>query len=319
MALGIFLLGAIHQFPILNNRFGLPLSGLLGVTWLLMLFSFFRSLINRDYRNNLVTFPIKSFGAGTWIAASSVIGDLIIQRAPNFLPLVKVLASVNIIMWVFFIIFCVRQLKMIINKQEIENTHGVILLSTVSTQSIVSLLINVYGNNFAPTLMFILISIGALFYLFSFTLLFIRFSSKLDNIHEWKNTDCIIHGAISITGLAMVQSGIFTYHTIIFVWYIVFVLFTLVEIIEVIRGIKRVKEFGWRKGIFTYNITQWARNFTFGMFYFFTTNLLHTYSTEALSFQNHFLQVLGWLVLFLLIIQFYLFLCANLFMKKNKS
>lgn len=313
MALGIFLLGAIHQFPILNNYFGQILSVLLVITWLLMLFSFFRSLINRCYRNSLNTFPIKSFGAGTWIAASSVIGDLVVQRAPNFLPFVKFLVILNIVMWVCFIIFCVRQLKMIIKKQEIENTHGVILLSTVSTQSIVTLLVNVYGSNFAPTLMITLISLGILLYLFSFTLLFIRFTTKWNNIHEWKNTDCIIHGAVSITGLAMIQSESFTFHSIIFVWYVVFVLFALVETFEVTRGITRIKKYGWRKGIFTYSISQWARNFTFGMFYFFTANLVYTYTNESLTLQNHFLKGLGWGVLILLIIQ--IFLLLNSFSK----
>lgn len=95
MAFGIFLLGAVYQFPFLNIHLGLVLSGFLVIAWLFMFFSFFLSLSKRDYRNSLVNLPIKSFGVGTWIAATSVIGDLIIQRIPSLLSIVQVLAYAN--------------------------------------------------------------------------------------------------------------------------------------------------------------------------------------------------------------------------------
>lgn len=319
MAFAIFLLGAIYQFPFLNYYFALTLSGLLVLAWLLMFFAFFRSLLKRDFRNNLVNLPIKSFGVGTWIAATSVIGDLIIQRAPTLLPIVKVLVFANLVFWIVFIIFCIRQLKLIIVSKEIANTHGVILLSTVSTQSIVGLLVTTFGTSFMPSLIIAFITLGILFYLFSITLIFIRFTTKWRDIHEWKNTDCIIHGAVSITGLAMVQSSFFTFNSIIVVWFIVLMLFLVVETAEITRGIARIHKYGWRKGLFTYHITQWARNFTFGMFYFFTLNAVNTFSTsiKLLSFQVHVLHLLGWIVLILLIVEVSLFLIS--FVTKIKT
>ncbi|GGA33533.1 hypothetical protein [Psychrobacillus lasiicapitis] len=310
MAFGIFLLGAVYQFPFLNSHLALALSGLLVLVWLFMLFAFFLSLSKRDYRNSLVNLPIKSFGVGTWIAASSVIDDLIIQRAPALLSIVQVLACANLVLWIAFIALCIRQWKTIIANKETKNTHGVILLSTVSTQSIVGLLVTTFGPAFHPSLMIAFIMLGILFYVFSITLIGSRFASQWRDIHEWKNTDCIIHGAISITGLALVQSGSFSLVTILFVWYIVLFLFGIVETAEIIRGIARIQKYGWQKGIFTYHITQWARNFTFGMFYFFTFNLVHTFSSSSkpLSFQNHFLHFLGWIVLILLIVELSLFL-----------
>ncbi|MFJ7972882.1 hypothetical protein [Psychrobacillus sp. NPDC096389] len=312
MAFAIFLLGAIYQFPFLNYHFALTLSGLLVLAWLFMFFAFFRSLLKRDYRNNLVNLPIKSFGVGTWIAATSVICDLIIQRAPALLPLVKILVCANLVFWIIFIIFCIHQLKSIIVNKEIANTHGVILLSTVSTQSIVGLLVTTFGTSFTPDLIIAFITLGILLYLFSITLIIIRFTTKWRDIHEWKNTDCIIHGAVSITGLAMVQSGNFTFNSIILVWYMVFVLFLVVEIADITRGIARIHKYGWRKGLFTYHITQWARNFTFGMFYFFTFNMVHTFSNSIrpLEFHNHVLHLLGWIVLLLLIVEVSLFLIS---------
>lgn len=319
MAFAIFLLGAIYQFPYLNYHFALTLSGLLVLAWLLMFFAFFRSLLKRDFRNNLVNLPIKSFGVGTWIAATSVICDLIIQRAPTLLPIVKILVCGNLVFWIVFIIFCIRQLKLIIVSKEIANTHGVILLSTVSTQSIVGLLVTTFGTSFMPSLIIAFITLGILFYLFSITLIFIRFTTKWRDIHEWKNTDCIIHGAVSITGLAMVQSSLFTFNSIIVVWFIVLTLFLVVETAEITRGIARIHKYGWRKGLFTYHITQWARNFTFGMFYFFTLNAVNTFSTsiKLLSFQVHVLHLLGWIVLILLIVEVSLFLIS--FVTKIKT
>ena len=121
----------------------------------------------------------------------------------------------------------------------IKHTHGILLLSTVSTQSIVCLILNIYKTNIEPVLVIALIMLGMIFYLFSFILLIIRFSSNFFNIHEWKNTDCIIHGAVSITGLSMTLTGYFTFSSLINVWYIAFGLFVTEEVIEVITGHKK--------------------------------------------------------------------------------
>jgi hypothetical protein len=313
MAMGIFLLGAIKQFSFIDDHLGFIFTCMIMFVWLFMLLSFFRSLFISEYIQNLIQFPIKSFGAGTWIAASSVMGTLILDRFPSFLPFVKVLLFFYLILWGLFIVFCIKQLRVIILRGYIKDTHGILLLSTVSTQSIVCLILNIYKTNIEPVLVIALIMLGMIFYLFSFILLIIRFSSKFFNIHEWKNTDCIIHGAVSITGLSMTLSGEFTFSSLINVWYLAFSLFVTVEIIEVIRVIKRMKEYGWRRGVFTYHISQWSRNFTFGMFYFFTMKLVDQYASSghSLVFQTHFLQVLGWLVFALLIIQSSIFLAAK--------
>ena len=47
-------------------------------------------------------------------------------------------------------------------------------------------------------------------------------------------------------------------------------MFVLVELIEIARMVVRVAKYGWGQGVFSYNVSQWARNFTFGMFYIFT-------------------------------------------------
>ena len=87
---------------------------------------------------------------------------------------------------------------------------------------------------------------------------------------EWKNANCIIHGAVSITGLALVLVAPFQPAVLLDLWFVVLVLFTIVEAIELIRMIERERGRGLRLAIFVYDTTQWARNFTYGMFYAFS-------------------------------------------------
>lgn len=304
MAIGIFLLGAIRQFPLVDVHSGFILSLLTTLLWIALIYKFFNSLLNTEYRQSLTNSYVGSFGVGTWIASTSVIGDLIVLRAPHFLPFVKVLAIANLILWLFFVIFYIRQFSKIIRERKSNETHGVVLLSTVSTQSIASLLLNA-NPDFEPTVILSLISIGLLFYVFSVILLMIRFFKKFGTIHELKNTDCIIHGALSISGLSMAQSGYFSFDVLNAFWIVVFILFIVIEGLEIRRAIRRVNEFGWRDGLFTYHITQWSRNFTFGMFYFFTLTFISRYPAMDLHFQNNILVIMGWIVTILLVIQLF--------------
>jgi hypothetical protein len=50
--------------------------------------------------------------------------------------------------------------------------------------------------------------------------------------------------------------------------------FVLVEAVELVRLARRVRQYGWLGGVLVYDASQWARNFTFGMFYAFTVAAL---------------------------------------------
>lgn len=317
MAIGIFLLGAIHQFPLLDEHFGRYFSAILVIVWLLLLFSFCFSLFIREYQNSLVSSPIKSFAAGTWIAGTSVVGIIMIHYFPVLTTGLTILLYMNVFLWFIYILFCIWQFKKIIGIGSIKDVHGLVLLSTVSTQSIACLLINYYQESISANIIFYLISIGIVFYVFSIILIGIRFSSKWFDIHEWKNTDCIIHGALSITGLAMTQSRQFETDMLLVVWWVVFSIFVIVEMIEIIRGINRIKKLGWKKGIFTYHISQWARNFTFGMFYYFTYNLVNMMGKDLLNFQTEVMYVLGWIILIILVTEIALLLSTIILKNMN--
>jgi hypothetical protein len=57
--------------------------------------------------------------------------------------------------------------------------------------------------------------------------------------------------------------------------------FAVVELIEIARLAARVRAVGWREALFVYDVSQWARNFTFGMFTAFTLAFAQAYPLIA--------------------------------------
>lgn len=107
----------------------------------------------------------------------------------------------------------------------------------------------------------------------------------------------------------------FEIQTLLFVWFIAFSLFIFVEFLEILRGISRIKMYGIVEGIFNYHISQWSRNFTFGMLYYFTFNLIHYGDRNTdLNFQIAIMKALGWIVVILLIVEIVLWIPS----KNNK-
>lgn len=128
---------------------------------------------------------------------------------------------------------------------------------------------------------------------------------------DWQNTNCILHGAMSITGLAIVVSGAVNNNIILFIWLWILLWFIIVENIEILSAVKRVKKYGFVKGIAIYDVTQWSRIFTFGMLYTFTMKFNLTLPTLSnaffLSLQYLILKSGTWVMVIILIIEGTLF------------
>lgn len=123
---------------------------------------------------------------------------------------------------------------------------------------------------------------------------------------------------MSITGLAAVVTGTLPRWLVIATWRWAAGLFLAIEGIEIMRLVLRVQRKGWRRGAFVYNVAQWTRNFTYGMFYAFSLALqidLHTAKMTAGGLD----RLLGWitaygqyLVLLLLLVECLVFLSSGL-------
>ena len=92
-------------------------------------------------------------------------------------------------------------------------------------------------------------------------------------IEDWVVAPIPISNPTIGTGLAVVAWEAAPPAVALFIWLYVFCVFIAVEAVELARLLARVRAYGWSRGIFSYRVSQWSRNFTFGMFYAFTLAL----------------------------------------------
>jgi hypothetical protein len=161
---------------------------------------------------------------------------------------------------------------------------GVILLSTVSTQAVAIVLIDLPVR--VPALQAVataLIGFGYVLYALGAALVLRRYlrRPRWRLADDWENPNCILHGAMSISGLAAVVGGL-PFAVCYATWLYVVAAFVLVEAVELVRAGQRLRLYGWRRGVATYHVSQWSRNFTFGMLYAFTLAFERTFPAAAL-------------------------------------
>lgn len=271
MANGIFLIGAVKEFSFLDQQLGVYLAFILLMTWIVIYTKLSIQFVHRDFLIPFLKHPVNSFAIGTWIAGVSVLCNVFLRYFPKILPITQAMGILNTFLFLFFLINCIYNFKQLLSDHQNFPVHGVVLLSTVGTQSIIVLLNNVFFE-MPKILSSSVIILGLVFYIIGIVLIIKRYMRQKGwtLADDWTNTNCIIHGALSITGLAVVSSNTFSTRFVIILWLIIFSLIILVETLEVLRAIKRINLYGWKKGLFSYHITQWSRNFTFGMFYAFS-------------------------------------------------
>ena len=315
MGIGIFINGATLHFTWLNNEVARPLALILFLLWLYIASSYIMDAVKGRIFEIHFANPIGSFAVGTWIAGTSVCGIALCQRLPEWKPLVQLLVFGNISLWLYFIYRAVRNFVQLFTTESWHNVHGVLLLSTVSTQSLVIVWKVAFGtSHFYQLVAPWVILLGVLFYFACFTLIVRRYAhegSALDLDKGWFNTNCIIHGAMSITGLASAVCGVIQPRLILLIWLWVLFWFVVVELIEIARAVKRIRLYGFMDGLLVYDPTQWSRNFTFGMLYAFTLNFDLVESVAAgsslLWLHKGILDYFSWVVLILLLLEILVF------------
>ncbi|UOQ95437.1 hypothetical protein MUO14_11200 [Halobacillus shinanisalinarum] len=303
MAIGIFLFAAIDAFPFLQRRVG----GILAVGLALISLNIYQGLtrqfFDRDFLIPFLKNPVNSFTMGTWIAGMSVICNVLEKYYPAVTLIVQIIAVVNTVLWLLFLVSCGYNFRQLLARPTNHAIHGVVLLSTVATQSVVIMWINFFPF-FPNVLINVVIVLGLTFYLCGVILIAVRYGKEAEwtLADHWTNTNCIIHGALSISGLALVSANVGSSLFLMVFWLIVFGLLLSIEVVEVMRAVKRVRQLGWKKGLFTYNISQWSRNFTFGMFYAFSMTMHSNphYQNVLYNFHAEFLSIWAWVVLIVL-------------------
>ncbi|HLR07726.1 MAG TPA: hypothetical protein VK136_00485 [Bacillota bacterium] len=322
MANGIFLIGAVKEFPLLDHRFGIYLAFLLLVTWIVIYTRLSIQFVHRDFLIPFLKHPVNSFAMGTWIAGVSVLCNVFLRYFPTILPMTQAMGILNTCLFIPFLIVCIYHFRQLFLSQHSANVHGIVLLSTVGTQSIIVLLNNVFFE-LPKAISSSVIMLGIVFYFLGLVLIIKRYAGQQGwtLADDWANTNCIIHGALSITGLAIVSSNTYSPLFVVVLWVLIFSLIVVVETLEVIRAMQRIKLYGWRNGVFHYHVSQWSRNFTFGMFYAFTsvmdTNPYYPLPGWLESFIAVFKPIWAWVVLLALLSEMAVYMRHRMIVKTS--
>ncbi len=277
MATGIFIAASLPRLP-RGAALTQPIAILLMLTWFAA--AALLTLSARRHGLRAHTEPIvTSFAIGTWVAGTAIAARVAMFAAPASWWLPRAFYFGALAMWLGFVPRATMNLARLARDPS-QRPTGIILLSTVATQAVALMAFRLFpGVTAARSAGAVLMVTGAGFYVAGGWLVLRRYlgERRWNLTDDWDNTNCILHGALSITGLAAVLSDFFTASAILVLWVLVLAAFALIEAIEVVRMIARVRALGVRAGIWVYDVSQWARNFTFGMFYAFTVAFAERY------------------------------------------
>jgi Voltage-dependent anion channel len=305
MAIGVVTQGVLLNYfgvQFFQHVFGKILCMINLALWVSFIFSFFIASLDGKFKNIHYSNVINRFGIGTWVAGTSICGILFYKQFPNWGLISIIIAFINIVLWLIYIGISIKTFIEITRTKSFQNVHGILLLTTVSTQSIV-LLLNTVFRDFPDSINLSLLFLGFSFYLVCVFFILFRYIKNTWSIErDWNNTNCILHGALSISGVACFITGIISIDIIRWIWRAALIIFIVVEAIELLRLFRRIKQYGYREGIFIYDVTQWSRVFTFAMFYTFTS-LIHTRLFIGSYVINTILNSGVWVVIILLMIE----------------
>ena len=314
MAIGIFAAASLPSLPLAASAAGPAAAVLVIGAWMILALALSVSIAKPGGLARRVEPVIDSFGIGTWVAGTAVLARVLMLAMPDDLRPARMAFLVGFGLWLWFMPRAMRNLVRLARSRL--RPSGIILLSTVATQAVTLMALRLFPAVAAVrAAAIVLMALGAGCYLVAAFLIVRGYAGRGWHLAaDWANGNCILHGALSITGLTAVVGGLFEARAILVYWAAVLVVFAIVEVIEIARLIARVRAIGWREAVFVYDVSQWARNFTFGMLYAFTAAFAQRYPRMAdwgLDGLREFLVVAGpYAVLILLLAETMLMLGA---------
>jgi hypothetical protein len=277
MAIGIFSLYALQKMPFTTQVLTQLIALELLIIWLYLIGNYIKQYLG-GYFTKICKSKLSQFEIGTWVTGSSLLAILFFHTFPSLSFVVWISATLAWITWLVYMAMSSYNLWLIISNK-LKLHIGIILLPTVSTKSIVLLTYSLFTTTVSLLAYQMLIVLSYLFYLIG---LFIIVKHRLIYPHRnlilsWNNTNSIIHGALSFSGLVSIYTHAFNDIDIFSTWVLATSFFILNEGISFIKCIYRLKLAGFFRGILVYHGSQWTRVFTFGMYYAFNLTLLESH------------------------------------------
>lgn len=320
MSLGVFTAFALPRLPFYSITLGRIVTIEVFVIWLIIAWSFLKSYLNHSFHLYYENY-LQRFAIGTWVAGTAVLAILITRTLPEAIWLSRTLAIAAVVIYLSYLMVFVRGYIELWRRPLHQHANGIILLATVATQSVVIALNAAFGGGVPANLLLGMIVFDAIFLLSGLALVFLHYHRLREEYlaSRWKNTNCIIHGAVSISGLALILTSNFNNGFILGFWLVDLLIFVIIEGVELLRLFQRLHRYGLIKAALTYDVSQWTRNFTFGMLYAFSLELLIHIGSYA-GFWYPLLKVIcsyGQYVVFaLLLIEISLFLQARIIYRR---
>lgn len=258
-----------------------PYAALVVLLWLIGVARLVRATLRGDVAVALRA-PLGRFALGTWVAASASTAVLLHRVWPQAQFPVRALLLVAVVIWLVLALEAARALPRLARQGQHrgDGASGLTLLFTVSTQSLV--LAGDAAGWLPRAMAAVLVVLGMLAYVGSLAFMVEAYVRKRDHhiAQHAATTHCIVHGAVSITGVALATSGLVGGVALESVWWCAAALFIAVESAEILRLRAELRRRGLH--LFTrYRVSQWVRVFTFGMFVAFTAQLAPQLGIEA--------------------------------------
>lgn len=176
---------SINHFGVqfFQNVFGKILCMINLALWFTFIFSFFIASLDGKFKNIHYSNVINRFGIGTWVAGTSICGILFYKQFPNWGFISIIIAFINIVLWLIYIGISIKTFIEITRTKSFQNIHGILLLTTVSTQSIV-LLLNTISEEFPDIINIFLLFLGFGFYLVCVFFILFRYIKNTWSIEE---------------------------------------------------------------------------------------------------------------------------------------
>ncbi|MGH8127223.1 MAG: hypothetical protein ACRETC_02495, partial [Gammaproteobacteria bacterium] len=145
MAIGIFADFSLPQLPFYTPLLLRLITLEVLVIWFFLAGSYLASAINRHFRMH-IAHPLRRFAIGTWVAGSATLAMLATHALPEARLLDKTLALVAVAVYLPYVVIFVQGYARLARHPLKQNSDGVILLATVSTQSVLLALHTAFGN-----------------------------------------------------------------------------------------------------------------------------------------------------------------------------